>query len=47
LKVEICVTTLSELPFHQAVSGPLPRLYRLFGVFTRVATALTNQPPYC
>jgi D-amino peptidase len=30
-----------------AVSGPLPRLYRLFGVFMRVATALTNQPPYC
>jgi D-amino peptidase len=29
------------------VSGPLPRLYRLFGVFMRVATALTNQPPYC
>jgi D-amino peptidase len=30
-----------------AVSGPLPGLYRLFGVFMRVATALTNQPPYC
>jgi D-amino peptidase len=29
------------------VSGPLPDLYRLFGVFMRVATALTNQPPYC
>jgi D-amino peptidase len=29
------------------VSGPLPGLYRLFGVFMRVATALTNQPPYC
>ncbi|MEV0219089.1 M55 family metallopeptidase [Streptomyces sp. NPDC050704] len=22
-------------------------LYRLFGVWTRVATALTNQAPYC
>jgi D-amino peptidase len=29
------------------VSGPLPELYRLFGVFMRVASALTNQPPYC
>lgn len=29
------------------ISGPLPQLYRLFGVFMRVATALTNQPPYC
>ena len=29
------------------VSGPLPELYRLFGVFMRVAAALTNQPPYC
>jgi len=29
------------------VSGQLPDLYRLFGVFMRVATALTNQPPYC
>jgi D-amino peptidase len=29
------------------VSGQLPDLYRLFGVFLRVATALTNQPPYC
>jgi D-amino peptidase len=29
------------------VSGPLPQLYRLFGVFMRVATALTSQPPYC
>ncbi|MCX4398782.1 M55 family metallopeptidase [Streptomyces sp. NBC_00257] len=28
-------------------SGPLPDLYRLFGVWTRVATALTNQAPYC
>jgi D-amino peptidase len=30
-----------------AVSGAMPTLYRLFGVFLRVATALTNQPPYC
>jgi D-amino peptidase len=29
------------------VSGQLPDLYRLFGVFLRVATALTNQAPYC
>ena len=29
------------------VSGPMPQLYRLFGVFMRVATALTSQPPYC
>ncbi|MEV6803591.1 M55 family metallopeptidase [Streptomyces sp. NPDC051132] len=28
-------------------TGPLPALYRQFGVWTRVATALTNQPPYC
>ncbi|MGW4301023.1 M55 family metallopeptidase [Streptomyces sp. NPDC004376] len=27
--------------------GTLPDLYRLFGVWMRVATALTNQPPYC
>ncbi|WP_221355954.1 M55 family metallopeptidase [Streptomyces beigongshangae] len=27
--------------------GHLPGLYRLFGVWTRVATALTNQAPYC
>jgi D-amino peptidase len=27
--------------------GSLPGLYRLFGVFMRVATALTSQPPYC
>src|SRR6201994_3831233 len=27
------------------VSGPMPQLYRLFGVFMRVATALTSQPP--
>lgn len=29
------------------VSGQLPDLYRLFGVFMRVAAALTNQAPYC
>ncbi|MFH9663256.1 M55 family metallopeptidase [Streptomyces sp. NPDC017248] len=28
-------------------TGPLPALYRQFGVWTRVATSLTNQPPYC
>ncbi|MEV7686681.1 M55 family metallopeptidase [Streptomyces bungoensis] len=28
-------------------AGPLPVLYRLFGVWMRVASALTNQPPYC
>ncbi|MFG3104963.1 M55 family metallopeptidase [Streptomyces sp. NPDC048182] len=27
--------------------GLLPDLYRLFGVWMRVATSLTNQPPYC
>ncbi|WAZ26069.1 M55 family metallopeptidase [Streptomyces cinnabarinus] len=27
--------------------GTLPTLYRLFGVWMRVATSLTNQPPYC
>ncbi|MFD7712959.1 M55 family metallopeptidase [Streptomyces sp. NPDC059786] len=27
--------------------GNLPDLYRLFGVWMRVATALTNQAPYC
>ncbi|WP_432091351.1 M55 family metallopeptidase [Streptomyces sp. NRRL F-5630] len=27
--------------------GTLPGLYRLFGVWTRVAASLTNQPPYC
>jgi D-amino peptidase len=27
--------------------GALPSLYRLFGVWMRVAAALTNQPPYC
>ncbi|MFD5793648.1 M55 family metallopeptidase [Streptomyces diastatochromogenes] len=29
------------------VSGDLPSLYRLFGVWMRVAASLTNQPPYC
>ena len=28
-------------------SGPMPDLFRLFGVYMRVAAALTNQPPYC
>ncbi|MEU6555728.1 M55 family metallopeptidase [Streptomyces sp. NPDC046915] len=28
-------------------SGRLPSLYRQFGVWTRVAASLTNQPPYC
>jgi D-amino peptidase len=27
--------------------GPLPGIYRLFGVWMRVAASLTNQPPYC
>ncbi|WP_413804286.1 M55 family metallopeptidase [Streptomyces sp. OE57] len=27
--------------------GTLPGLYRLFGVWMRVAASLTNQPPYC
>jgi D-amino peptidase len=27
--------------------GPLPALYRQFGVWMRVASSLTNQPPYC
>ncbi|MFI6731165.1 M55 family metallopeptidase [Streptomyces sp. R-74717] len=27
--------------------GTLPSLYRLFGVWMRVAASLTNQPPYC
>lgn len=29
------------------VTGPVPQLYRLFGVFMRVASALTDQQPYC
>jgi len=28
-------------------SGTVPDLFRLFGVFMRVASALTSQPPYC
>ncbi|MFF8725708.1 M55 family metallopeptidase [Streptomyces sp. NPDC015171] len=28
-------------------AGPLPALYRQFGVWMRVAASLTNQPPYC
>ncbi|TWV40319.1 M55 family metallopeptidase [Streptomyces misionensis] len=28
-------------------SGPLPALYRQFGVWMRVASSLTNQAPYC
>ncbi|MBQ0827168.1 M55 family metallopeptidase [Streptomyces tagetis] len=27
--------------------GELPSLYRQFGVWMRVASSLTNQPPYC
>ena len=29
------------------VAGPVPQLYRLFGVFMRVAASLTDQQPYC
>ncbi|MGI8335945.1 M55 family metallopeptidase [Actinomadura scrupuli] len=29
------------------VSGPMTEVFRLFGIFLRVATALTGQPPYC
>ncbi|MCW2884614.1 MAG: D-amino peptidase [Streptosporangiaceae bacterium] len=29
------------------VTGPMTDVFRLFGVFMRVATALTGQPPYC
>lgn len=46
--------TLPGIPSVTAVdsrtvraAGPLPALYRLFGVWMRVASALTNQPPYC
>ncbi|MFL6114835.1 MAG: M55 family metallopeptidase [Catenulispora sp.] len=28
-------------------AGPPPELFRQFGVWMRVASALTNQPPYC
>lgn len=27
--------------------GAMPELYRLFGIFLRVATAVTSNPPYC
>lgn len=30
-----------------SVTGALPDLYRLFGVFIRVAASLTDQAPYC
>ncbi|AXL93442.1 peptidase M55 [Streptomyces sp. CB09001] len=29
------------------VTGPVHQLYRLFGVFMRVAASLTDQQPYC
>jgi D-amino peptidase len=29
------------------VQDTLPALYRLFGIWMRVAASLTNQPPYC
>ncbi|WP_327295376.1 MULTISPECIES: M55 family metallopeptidase [unclassified Streptomyces] len=29
------------------VAGAVPQLYRLFGVFMRVAASLTDQQPYC
>ncbi|WP_181805120.1 M55 family metallopeptidase [Streptomyces shenzhenensis] len=38
--------TLADTRTVQA-QGALPSLYRLFGVWTRVAASLTNQPPYC
>ncbi|MFF4576632.1 M55 family metallopeptidase [Streptomyces sp. NPDC001410] len=38
--------TLTDTRTVQA-QGALPSLYRLFGVWTRVAASLTNQPPYC
>ncbi|MGW2029221.1 M55 family metallopeptidase [Streptomyces sp. NPDC001356] len=37
----------AEDPRTVRASGPLPALYRQFGVWTRVAASLTNQPPYC
>ncbi|MGP4016659.1 M55 family metallopeptidase [Saccharopolyspora sp. 5N708] len=46
--------TLLDLPGVTArddrtveISGPLPDVYRQFRVWMTVATALTNQPPYC
>ncbi|MEU9190302.1 M55 family metallopeptidase [Streptomyces sp. NPDC048484] len=38
--------TLADTRTVQA-QGALPSLYRLFGVWTRVAASLTNQQPYC
>ncbi|MFF7240293.1 M55 family metallopeptidase [Streptomyces collinus] len=38
--------TLTDARTVQA-RGALPSLYRQFGVWTRVAASLTNQPPYC
>ncbi|MFG2379138.1 M55 family metallopeptidase [Streptomyces sp. NPDC048504] len=38
--------TLTDTRTVQA-QGALPSLCRLFGVWTRVAASLTNQPPYC
>ena len=38
--------TLTDSRTVQA-QGTLPDLYRLFGVWMRVAASLTNQPPYC
>lgn len=38
--------TLTDTRTVQA-QGTLPSLYRLFGVWMRVAASLTNQPPYC
>jgi D-amino peptidase len=29
------------------VTGPAPRLYRLFGIFLRVASSVTGEHPYC
>ncbi|UXY20464.1 M55 family metallopeptidase [Streptomyces cynarae] len=38
--------TLADTRTVQA-QGTVPGLYRLFGVWMRVAASLTNQPPYC
>ncbi|GEC10488.1 D-aminopeptidase DppA [Streptomyces spinoverrucosus] len=29
------------------VTGPVPQLFRLFGIFMRVASSVTDQQPYC
>ncbi|WP_307783677.1 hypothetical protein [Streptomyces spinoverrucosus] len=29
------------------VTGPVPQLFRLFGVFMRVASSVTDQQAYC